>query len=319
MMTKHVEHKASLSFENRLDDSDFLHNKELLPILKAALNKQGITAAGVQKESLYWPESFYCLPQLELYQSLKSEERQAVLLNCNQITLEEAFYIEKSGMTYAAKMALMAESNDERALYSLFCADEASHFNAINSFMPRPARSFKRQAFLVLLDELLHHGSYPVLIYMIQVILEGWGLHHYRSLFQHCQNSELKQVLRSILNDEAKHHGSGLVLLPQKKWGRQDQALVSEFLAEFLELVRIGPLLLLDAIEDELGELERQDKAKLFSDWGGQVKIKASLDLLHKLMVSHCPDPLLVEKLEAKGLFQAAGLSAFIAYQRNVQ
>ncbi len=291
---------GQLNFDNRLEDRGVFTNSDLNPILRAALKKlQMPYGPRLEPKELYWDADFFGLSQLSLYQRLSASQQYEILWHCNRMALEEAFYIEKTGMSYAAKMALLADSNDKRALYNLFCADEAAHFHAIHSFLLAAPSDYREQAFLVMLDDLVHKGSFQVLVYMIQVILEGWGLHHYRSLAAHCKHSELTDVLRTIVLDEAKHHGSGLVVLPQGEWTSEDTAICLPALKEFLRLVKAGPLNLLNAIELVLGSLSHEDKASFLQDIGAEAIIARNEKILGGFIVEHCPSPEILQGLDA--------------------
>ena len=176
-------------------------------------------------------------------------------------------------MTDAAKMALLADTNDKRALYTLFCADEASHFHAISSFVLAEPKNASEQQFLLMLDKLVHEGSYLTLVYMMRIILEGWGLHHYRLLAAYCQDPALTEVFRSIVKDEAMHHGSGLVILPQESWTAHDTEVCRPYLVAFIELVQAGSLNLVSAMEQVLGPLTQETRSRLFRESGAELRI----------------------------------------------
>ncbi len=313
-----------IAFENRLDSTEVFTNPELAPFLRGALKKFPIvpgnvtgngagSQAGSHQEPFktYWEPEFFGLPSLSLYQKLSPGDQQKVLWHCNRLALEEAFYIEKSGMTYAAKMALLADSNDKRALYSLFCADEASHFHAINSFMLQTPGPYTQQKFLVMLDHLIHEGSFNVLVYMIQIILEGWGLQHYRSLAAGCRDASLTEVLRAIIHDEAKHHGSGLVILPQGVWTERDSAICLPILADFIDLVRVGPTSRLLAVESVLGPLSLGEKKSLFNDLKSPQVISESLAFIRNFVVQHGPNNKMIETLLAKPVWNPLSAHEF--------
>lgn len=303
---------GQLDFQNNLDDIRVFANGELNPLLRAALKKIDLPFAPQPKSAeLYWDAGFFGLPALGLYQCLNAEQQKSILWHCNRMALEEAFYIEKSGMTYAAKMSLLADTNDKRALYNLFCADEASHFHAINAFMLDQPRPYQEQKFLIMLDALINDGSYNVLVYMIQIILEGWGLYHYRNLAAHCRHEPLAQVLRAIIHDEAKHHGSGLVILPQERWTPADSRICLPALREFLELVRIGPTNLLQAFEAVLGPLSTDARLQLFEESDSPVAIAENLKTLASFVSQHCPDQKLMQQLESSAVLTPATAREF--------
>ena len=77
-------------------------------------------------------------------------------------------------------------------LYSLFAADEAAHFHWIRAYAPAAAiADGPGNPFLRLLDELLRTEDAPTLCYLVQVVLEGWGIHHYHALAKASLDADL--------------------------------------------------------------------------------------------------------------------------------
>ena len=305
---------GTIEFKNRLDDGLMYSHKELKPLLQAALKKFPVSQIRNESSAPNWSSSFFELEKISAYKRLTQEHKNRVLEHCNRDVLEEAFYIEKSGMAYAAKMSLLAENNDERSLYALFCADEASHLHAIHEFMGFEPESPKKQPFLKVLDDLVHHGSFNTLVYMVQIILEGWGLHHYLGLASGCENQQLTAVLRTIIQDEAKHHGSGLVVLPKHPWTAEDSSICFEILRGFLNLVRIGPINLLGSLERATMPLQKSERSEFYSEWGGTVRVSETLETLKKLIFEHGPDARMLQKLEDERLLEPAPLVEFLAH-----
>ena len=309
--------KKTITFDNYLANTDLYSQRELIPILKAALSRQKMPYApeGKDAKTAYWNGAFFGLEKSRLFRRLNQVQQDLVVASCSQTALEEAFYIEKSGMTYAAKMALLADTHDKRALYSLFAADEARHLYAVQSFLHAQPAPYVRQPFLMILDDLVHEGSLNVLVYMVQVILEGWGLYHYRRLASDCLDESLAQIFRVIISDEAKHHGSGLVILPSQQWTDLDSKICWPSLEAFMELVRVGPLGLLASIEAVVGPLNRADKITLFDDLESSAAIQRSIGLVGSFVLEHCPDPTLKAKISDSTFMQPYSAEEFAAYR----
>ena len=107
---------------------------------------------------------------------------------------------------------------------------------------------------------MIRDGQRESLVFIIQVILEGWGLAHYRSLLKACKHDGFREVLERILRDEARHHGSGVVLCRERGLPERARGEVLETMRSFLEMVRYGPQAVLAAIEEELGGFNREQK-----------------------------------------------------------
>lgn len=256
----------------------------LQSLLTPLLNRRLASSPnGDSQRQAYWNEQFFALPQCRLFRDANKEQQRAILNDCNQQILEEAYSIEKAGMAYTAKMSLLAESLEERMVYSLFAGDEATHFQGIKMFLKKPVVEVE-QPFLSFLSQLIDRGEKPTLLFTIQVILEGWGLTHYRKLADNCQNDALQSMLKMILRDEASHHGSGLILADDQAWTAATRAEVTETLTHFLNMVRCGPLGVLGAFERVLGDLSRPQKTELLGELKSEEQSAERLELLKGLM-----------------------------------
>lgn len=246
----------------------------------------------------HWRPSFFELEKSSIYKQLNEPAQDAVLKRCSLNVLHEAFFIEESGMAYASKMALMAETREERMLYNLFAADEATHFHWVQSAMGHYAEDVVPNQFHRLLEGIIREGHRESLVFIIQVILEGWGLSHYRSLHRHCQQLEFRDILERILRDEARHHGSGVVLCRERGLPDVARQQVVETMRAFLDMVRAGPQGVLEAISQECGGLSKADRLKTLKELGAEDHSLIRLKHLQELMLQEGFEPI-VEELEA--------------------
>ena len=105
-----------------------------------------------------------------------SEETQNnIIKRCSVDVLHEAFFIEESGMAFASKMSLLSETREERMLYNLFAADEATHFHWVQNALGDIQLDLQPNQFHRLLESVIRDGQRESLVFIIQVILEGWG------------------------------------------------------------------------------------------------------------------------------------------------
>ena len=161
----------------------------------------------VEMDSPPWGADCFGLAYSPLFNESSVAEQTEILRLASDSLLGESYAIEKAGVGYMAKMTLMAETMQERMLYSLFSADETTHLAKLTPFVSHLEIGVEEDPFLQLLSSLLETDDRSALIFVIQVVLEGWGLSHYRMLSKTCQNLELKALFRSFLQAEAKHHG----------------------------------------------------------------------------------------------------------------
>src|SRR5438105_3559712 len=82
-----------------------------------------------------WSASWWCLEDSHVYSGLNAAMQQAVVAACNRELIKEAYFIEKSGLAFSAKMVLLSETTDVAQLYSLIGADEAKHLAWIEPYV----------------------------------------------------------------------------------------------------------------------------------------------------------------------------------------
>ena len=135
-----------------------------------------------------------------------------------------------------------------------------------------------------MLASLIEEGDRESLVFIIQVILEGWGLTHYRSLAQGCQSEDFTEVLKGIIRDEARHHGSGVILCRDRGLPEQSHSYVNDILSTFFYMVQLGPQAVIESVDKATGGLTRAQKIELFNELGGEEESQKRLDLLKGLM-----------------------------------
>ena len=276
-------------------------NHKLHWVLTSALGQKH-SQTGVDKETPPWNADFFGLTQIPLYQEADPAEQAQILQQASQDLLTEAYCLEKAGMGYMAKMTLLAETTEERMLYALFCADETQHLAKLSPFVSEAdATQGANALFLRLLVPLLDTADRAVLMFVIQVVLEGWGLSHYRSLSRHCLNPDLAERFRSFLQAEARHHGTGVTLFDRSTLSAASRAAIVEALAGFLQMVRIGPQRLVTAIATVKGDLSRSQRIGLLTELDTETHSGVRLALLRSLIAPVAPD--IAETLEEQNLF----------------
>lgn len=249
-----------------------------------------------------WQWQDYGLDQVQAVQQASSEAQHQLLALLARKRFEEAYFIEKAGMSYAAKMSLLSESLNEQKLYSLFAAEEASHFQLIDSLLGEP-QQMQPDPFIELLNGMIQTGSRRGLILMIQVVLEGWGLDHYSLMMKSCRQPAVQAALRQILSDEAAHHGSGVALFEESALSPAEFQQIVETLQRFLSLVQIGPVGVLGAIGQVLGESTAAQRSQILSEMQALPETARKLNLLKGYLLKVKAHRLLAS-LEEKGCFQ---------------
>ena len=182
-----------------------------------------------------WGEAFFHLDAVDAFRDADPAVRVETLRACSRALLVEAQGIEKLGLSFCAKMCLLSETTEERMAYSLMGADEALHFAMVTKHLGGDDSGLGSDPFLALLQEAIEEGSKNVLTLLIQVVLEGWGLTHYRHMAEACRDALLTGTLSAILRDEAFHHGTATCS------GRAPEGEDERFAVEFLARLRDGP------------------------------------------------------------------------------
>ncbi len=248
----------------------------------------------------YWNATYFGLNQVKMFQDATATNQKEILRLCSRGLLEEAYFVETAGVGYMAKMVMLAETTEERMLYALFSADEVTHLAQISRFIPTPVCS--DNSFLRFLADLIESPDKTVLLFVLQVVLEGWGLNHYRSLAKNCQDPELSLMFQSFLQDESRHHATAVTLFEQTPVSTASYKIAIESLTLFLQMVQVGPIGLVMAIEQVLGHLSRPQKVQILTEIDTETHSGTRLDLLRSLMRPGAE--MLVNELEERGAFQ---------------
>lgn len=277
-------------------------NSPLQKILASALPTIKPSSIDISAKNLFWDAHYFALNHVQLFTESSDLEQVQILQIANRDLLEEIYWVEQAGVGYMAKMLLLAETCEERLLYSLFAADEATHLSQISPFLDsQPV--FAGDSFLAFMAEVVETSDKALLMTLVQVVLEGWGLSHYRSLANHCLNSALTSTLKGFLEAESRHHATGVTQLKQWEYSPQSINNIHDALTTFLQMVQVGPQRLLSAIANVKGDLSRTEKIEILTELQTEVHSKKRLDILRSLMTGIIPD-MIMQKLENQGSFK---------------
>lgn len=261
----------------------------LQPLVRSAVRKAGgREPEGVGLLDALWDEALFGLTRVGAYREAPAEVRRGIREACCRGVLEEALFIEDAGMGFTARMTALARTEDERVLYALFSADEATHYVWVKEALGQAAAQARPNGFHALLAGTIADHPPEALVFLIQVFLEGWGIHRYGELLHACRSEPLRGVLAAILQDEARHHGSGVVLNAEGRLlatlspGAREAML--DTLRQFLELVRVGPQAVLQALDTGLGGLTRAQRVQVMTELDAPAHSHARLQVLRGLL-----------------------------------
>lgn len=200
-----------------------------------ALDSYTISSPDPNTPRILWGKERYHLERSSFFKTLDQSVQEQIMERITQLNLSLSAYIEKSGHNYGAKMILLSESMQEKSLYALFTAEEAMHLKEFENFMNfTPDPKIHWHPMLNPLAEAIKDGEKNTCTYIIQVLLEGFGMAHYNGLRNDCLYLPLKKAYEKILIDEAKHHGTGLILSKQAKLSNLEKDQIFEYSRDFI-------------------------------------------------------------------------------------
>jgi hypothetical protein len=289
-------------------DEDNKINRILDSALEGRIGKKTDMKVSNPLDSISWNANFFGLDKVSFFNSASEVEQVEILQQCCEGIIQEAYFIEKAGVGYMAKMVSLAETTEERMLYGCFCGDEVAHLSQICRFLPEAFFNNEfgeiSDRFLELLAEVAESNDKTVLLFILQVVLEGWGLTHYRSLARSCQNPDLGAIFQGFLNDESRHHATGVTLLNNTQINSTSRKIIVEILVQFLRMVQVGPQSVVTAISNVKGGLSRQQSIRVFAELDTQTHSGSRLELLRSLMQTEQTIHI-IDELEILGMFQA--------------
>jgi rubrerythrin len=262
-----------------------------------------VTAASAPADAPRWNGEYFQLHRARAFQSVGLERQNQLLRQQERRILEEVRGIEVAGMHFAAKMSAWAPTIEQRELYSFIAGDEARHYRLVQQLLPAGAPDdIAQKSFLRFIGELIDTQDPTVLVFFIQVFLEGWGIHYYSGLARACLDPRTKQTLETIVRDEASHHGSGLLLFDENQLGAPETRLVLDTMKYFLDAIRIGPQAITEAVACAIGGMSEGEVEKFLQEIDFQKKVAADLGHIRSILQKSNSHRLLAA-FEAAGAF----------------
>lgn len=260
----------------------------------------------------YWDAAHFGLEGVSAYRDATPEQQTRVLERLSQFYLCESFFIERGGFTYNAKMMALVDSVEEKSLYAMFAADEANHLRYFaNALASPPTDAYLRNPLLMFLADVLSVADKRSAVFVVQVMLEGFGIAHYHRLAEGCSDPVLKEQLERIVRDEAFHHGSGMVLT---KTEPIDKDLGRAFVAKMVASLQHWPHAILGALDDAYGGLTEAQKLKVLDELAYAEKTLDRMNKVKSLLQQAAPEALL-EALEKEGAFRPGAALACVRAQ----
>jgi hypothetical protein len=248
------------TFFSKEIEADHLLNQ----VLAKGLDQYTVSKKDLETPKILWSKERYQLEKASAFTSLSPETQNDILRKITELNLSLSYFIEKSGHNYGAKMILMADSIQEKSLYCLFAAEEAIHLNEFSNFINFKVNPQTHwHPMLDPLAQVIHEGEKNTCLYVIQVLLEGFGMGHYNSLRNDCQYAPLVEVFNRIIKDEARHHGAGLILAKESHLSKIEREQIFEYTRNFVKAMQSANWLL-KVIEESSAPMSVADKRKYY-------------------------------------------------------
>lgn len=246
-----------------------------------------------------WGAAAFQLDRVPAFRQASGGEKAVVLVACAHNLLAEAWCIEQRGISYCSAMAGLAESNEERGLFVQIGADETQHAAWLAPWLAPPPVIDRFNRFI---DGLLEAGTPQPLSFLLQVVLEGFGITHYQSLAAGCRDAALAQTLRRLALDEALHYAGGLLVFEPGRLTAAERRFVADGAYAFLQMIRVGPQAVVGALVQQLGASTIGELAAVFAALDSQATVAVKLARLRELMARPGMTWLMTQ-LEAAGAF----------------
>lgn len=280
-------------------------------LLQTGINQKSVPRLNVSNfKTIHWNECFYNLSNSKLFNSLHPAQKESILVQLNQSTIHELTQIEKAGTKVAQSIAEKSTCTEEQMLYAMISGEEVNHYYALASYLPEDVLKRPENEFVQIIEKVIKLKERAQFNFVVQIILEGFGVHYFNSLRQHCLSEDLKKTLEMIIQDEARHHGAGIVSFKSSGDSSLNSANlrpVFNSIKDVLMLFRVGPLTVLNTIEQTIGELSDRTRLELLSDIQA---VKSAQDYLNifKKLIQQAEAIEMLKELDAEGCFSPFGI-----------
>lgn len=260
-------------------------NGKVSNLSKVACDQRILNLSGVREEEntasrrhTYWPAETFGLQRSQLFLSLSPDQRAQVLETMSQLRLSLAWYIEKVGLAYCSRALLECDSHEEKRLYALMASDEAVHQRMVEHFLKdgQPIEALEKHPLLLCIAEVIQKASPLAAVYVVQILLEGFGMSYYATMRSTCESPLLRGVLDQILKDESRHHGGGLARFGGRDLESGEKEEIVSYTRQLVSAMS-GVGFTAIAIESVIGrDLSLNEKEKLLdeTEWTRQAPVR---------------------------------------------
>lgn len=293
-----LDHKSVVTLEH-IDPKNKINT-----IINNATKNSVVTSNLQNMPTDYWGDQQYNLKDSSFFKALDNKIKEKILSAFGLHTLYTSYYIEKLAVSFCAKMVLLAETVEEKALYSIIGAEEAEHWLEFKNLLPGlPEDADYQSPFIDALQDCIEKSDRLTSMFMAQNLLEGFGLIHYGHLRDTTRNKTLKAVFTKILEDESRHHGSAIVLFQNCKkenFDRNDLITRADFI---IKCIKSPKRHILKTLKNYCPEITESDEVKLIEEINLQSQIEFRNKAIYQ-MVKKSNAHGILESLEEMGSFE---------------
>jgi rubrerythrin len=258
------EHELLASFfseEKLLLQPRLPKESKLKKLLETSLKKSLSFQTTPTSLPYYWDSRRFRLNTSEVFLSFKKELQEQILKNLSAHSLHTSHAIEKAAITYCARMALLAPTLDEKAFFLAVGQEEVIHLVGFDQYVSDEDKIHpKSSTFAARFGSLVQHSDRETSFLIAQVLLEGIAMNHYEVLRESCIDDSMKSLIDRVLNDEARHHGSGLVLLDESALSEAQIKNMCTVTREVLPMLVGQKQILLQTIQKTAAAMQTQIK-----------------------------------------------------------
>jgi hypothetical protein len=271
--------KNHLLYNNHLANDHKLNN-----LIQKAIQDKLLPQKEDQIFPFYWDAKRFGFQNTNLFTNFSVSEQNNVLSFLSKMNINMSYFIEKCAYNYGAKMILLSETEEEKIYYSIFTYEEALHQKEFDKFISnKPTPSTAIHPLLNPLTRCIEQAEKDASVFVVQVLLEGYGMYIYKSLGETTISNDLQNVYKKIVQEEAGHHGSGLLIAEKDSIDETAQAEIIDYTWEFSEAIQ-NPCMIRQALESVDGKMSNTQFKNILDSMSYAANAQQRLDLLKNLL-----------------------------------
>jgi hypothetical protein len=254
------------------------------------------------------------------WQKSSQQLRDNFLWERSRYTLNESVLVENLGFTFNSKLMMLEEDLEIKSLHANFAFDEVAHLNMIRPFLFfDPAGGQESNPLLQEIGRCIELGDAAALNFMVQVVLEGFGIAHYSGLAAGCTDPELKTVLEDIVKDEAFHHGGGVLSLKHKEMTSEGIEFICDVMENVASFFANWAHPFFRSMHLVQGSITKEQMNQFLADTNANALASERIAALKKLVVTHAPEDLKSALLKIKSFEATPSHTQMVdAYGRSI-